>query len=167
MYGCTCLLASAFIPAVLRDPDGNPYSLLDNTETDQTADTDASDSHASSAGSRRRRSRRRRTDEDATLMDGMSESDNASLSENGLGKLPSARLTSPNLTSHRQRGHLSIAPLLLGPGQFKVKMSHWTFICSQALEENTYQYHNTRTHTHFIKHLCRRCKAIPYLPYKQ
>ncbi|XP_063057936.1 RNA-binding protein FXR1 isoform X3 [Engraulis encrasicolus] len=69
---------------VLRDPDGNPYSLLDNTETDQTADTDASDSHASSAGSRRRRSRRRRTDEDATLMDGMSESDNASLSENGL-----------------------------------------------------------------------------------
>ncbi|XP_062411621.1 RNA-binding protein FXR1 isoform X2 [Sardina pilchardus] len=75
---------STSISSVLRDPDGNPYSLLDNTETDQTADTDASDSHANSAGNRRRRSRRRRTDEDATLMDNMSESDNASLSENGL-----------------------------------------------------------------------------------
>ncbi|XP_012697675.1 fragile X mental retardation syndrome-related protein 1 isoform X3 [Clupea harengus] len=75
---------STSISSVLRDPDGNPYSLLDNTETDQTADTDASDSHANSTGNRRRRSRRRRTDEDATLIDGMSESDNASLSENGL-----------------------------------------------------------------------------------
>uniref|UniRef100_A0A668A1R3 FMR1 autosomal homolog 1 n=1 Tax=Myripristis murdjan TaxID=586833 RepID=A0A668A1R3_9TELE len=36
---------------------------------------------------RRRRSRRRRTDEDATLIDGMSESDNASMSENGIGEL--------------------------------------------------------------------------------
>lgn len=88
------ILKSVLIPSVLRDPDGNPYSLLDNTETDQTADTDASESHASSAGNRRRRSRRRRTDEDATLMDGMSESDNASLSENGLGKTLSAQLSS-------------------------------------------------------------------------
>lgn len=70
--------------SVLNDPDGNPYSLLDNTETDQTADTDASDSQVSV--NRRRRSRRRRTDEDTTVMDGMSESDNTSLSENGLGK---------------------------------------------------------------------------------
>lgn len=52
-----------------------------NTETDQTADTDASESNL--AANRRRRSRRRRTDEDATLMDG--ESDNASMSENGTG----------------------------------------------------------------------------------
>ncbi|XP_046872160.1 fragile X mental retardation syndrome-related protein 1 isoform X2 [Hypomesus transpacificus] len=66
----------------VRDPDGNPYSVLDNTETDQTADTDASDSQLNT--NRRRRSRRRRTDEDATLIDGMSESDNASLSENGI-----------------------------------------------------------------------------------
>ncbi|XP_062306372.1 RNA-binding protein FXR1 isoform X7 [Osmerus eperlanus] len=66
----------------VRDPDGNPYSVLDNTETDQTADTDASDSQLNT--NRRRRSRRRRTDEDAALIDGMSESDNASLSENGL-----------------------------------------------------------------------------------
>ncbi|TEA28383.1 hypothetical protein DBR06_SOUSAS20310016, partial [Sousa chinensis] len=68
---------------VLKDPDSNPYSLLDNTESDQTADTDASESHHST--NRRRRSRRRRTDEDAVLMDGMTESDTASVNENGLG----------------------------------------------------------------------------------
>ncbi|XP_052395633.1 RNA-binding protein FXR1 [Carassius gibelio] len=70
------------ISSVLKDPDGNPYSLLDNTETDQTADTDGSESQVNP--SRRRRSRRRRTDEDSTVMDGMSESDSASLSEDGL-----------------------------------------------------------------------------------
>ncbi|XP_066503458.1 RNA-binding protein FXR1 isoform X1 [Hoplias malabaricus] len=74
--------ASSTMSSVLNDPDRNPYSLLDNTETDQTADTDASESQINT--SRRRRSRRRRTDEDATLIDGMSESDNASVSENGL-----------------------------------------------------------------------------------
>nr|XP_060623439.1 RNA-binding protein FXR1 isoform X1 [Anolis sagrei ordinatus] len=70
------------ISSVLKDPDSNPYSLLDNTESDQTADTDASESHHSS--NRRRRSRRRRTDEDAVLMDGLTESDTASVNENGL-----------------------------------------------------------------------------------
>uniref|UniRef100_A0A8C5R434 Agenet-like domain-containing protein n=1 Tax=Leptobrachium leishanense TaxID=445787 RepID=A0A8C5R434_9ANUR len=70
------------ISSVLKDPDSNPYSLLDNTESDQTADTDASESHHNN--NRRRRSRRRRTDEDASLMDGMTESDNASVNENGL-----------------------------------------------------------------------------------
>uniref|UniRef100_A0AAR2K927 Agenet-like domain-containing protein n=1 Tax=Pygocentrus nattereri TaxID=42514 RepID=A0AAR2K927_PYGNA len=74
--------AFSTMSSVLRDPDRNPYSLLDNTETDQTADTDASESQVNT--SRRRRSRRRRTDEDATLIDGMSESDNTSVSENGL-----------------------------------------------------------------------------------
>ncbi|XP_014823813.1 PREDICTED: fragile X mental retardation syndrome-related protein 1 isoform X3 [Poecilia mexicana] len=66
-----------------RDHENNPSygSLEANTETDQTADTDASESNL--PANRRRRSRRRRTDEDATLMDGMSESDNASVSENG------------------------------------------------------------------------------------
>ncbi|XP_051929524.1 RNA-binding protein FXR1-like isoform X2 [Hippocampus zosterae] len=54
-----------------------------NTETDQTADTDASESNLV-APRAQRRSRRRRTDEDATMMDGMSESDNASVSENGI-----------------------------------------------------------------------------------
>ncbi|XP_073332699.1 RNA-binding protein FXR1 isoform X1 [Pagrus major] len=62
--------------------DNHAYGAVEtNTETDQTADTDASESNL--PANRRRRSRRRRTDEDATLMDGMSESDNASLSENG------------------------------------------------------------------------------------
>ncbi|XP_069753230.1 RNA-binding protein FXR1 isoform X4 [Narcine bancroftii] len=73
------------ISSVFRDPDSNPYSLLDNadnTETDQTADTDGSETHSSST--RRRRSRRRRTDEDATMIDGMTESDNASVNENGI-----------------------------------------------------------------------------------
>ncbi|XP_067412247.1 RNA-binding protein FXR2 isoform X2 [Emydura macquarii macquarii] len=73
---------SSSISSVLKDPDSNPYSLLDNTETDQTADTDASESQP--VNNRRRRSRRRRTDEDATMMDGAAESDNTSLTENGL-----------------------------------------------------------------------------------
>ncbi|KAI3368505.1 hypothetical protein L3Q82_025513, partial [Scortum barcoo] len=63
--------------------DNHAYGAVEtNTETDQTADTDASESNL--PANRRRRSRRRRTDEDATLMDGMSESDNASMSENGI-----------------------------------------------------------------------------------
>uniref|UniRef100_UPI00398EB419 RNA-binding protein FXR1-like isoform X2 n=1 Tax=Pristiophorus japonicus TaxID=55135 RepID=UPI00398EB419 len=70
------------ISAVLKDPDSNPYSLLENAETEQAGDTDASDSLAST--SRRRRSRRRRTDEDATMMDGVVESDSASVTENGV-----------------------------------------------------------------------------------
>ncbi|XP_058494331.1 RNA-binding protein FXR1 isoform X2 [Solea solea] len=70
--------------AGLQDHEDNQaYAVLEtNTETDQTADTDASESNL--PANRRRRSRRRRTDEDATLMDGMSESDNASMSENGM-----------------------------------------------------------------------------------
>ncbi|KAM7012918.1 RNA-binding protein FXR1 isoform 7-T7 [Tautogolabrus adspersus] len=63
--------------------DHNAYGAQEtNTETDQTADTDASESNL--PANRRRRSRRRRTDEDATLIDGMSESDNTSVSENGI-----------------------------------------------------------------------------------
>uniref|UniRef100_A0A665U418 Fragile X mental retardation syndrome-related protein 1-like n=1 Tax=Echeneis naucrates TaxID=173247 RepID=A0A665U418_ECHNA len=66
--------------------DNHAYAVLEtNTETDQTADTDASESNL--PANRRRRSRRRRTDEDATLIDGMSESDNASMSENGTDDL--------------------------------------------------------------------------------
>ncbi|XP_061884590.1 RNA-binding protein FXR1 isoform X2 [Entelurus aequoreus] len=65
-----------------RDDNGAFVVSETNTETDQTADTDASESNLLT--NRRRRSRRRRTDEDTTLMDGMSESDNASLSENGI-----------------------------------------------------------------------------------
>ncbi|XP_061831514.2 RNA-binding protein FXR1 isoform X1 [Nerophis lumbriciformis] len=68
--------------AVPRDDNGAFVVSETNTETDQTADTDASESN--SLTNRRRRSRRRRTDEDTTMMDGMSESDNASMSENGI-----------------------------------------------------------------------------------
>ncbi|XP_071262106.1 RNA-binding protein FXR1-like isoform X3 [Salvelinus alpinus] len=54
----------------LKDRDGNPYSVLDNTETDQTVDSNLNTN--------------RWTDEDTTAIDGMSESDKASLGENGL-----------------------------------------------------------------------------------
>lgn len=70
------------ISSVLKDPDINPYSLLDSNETDQAVDTDASESQPTT--NRRRRSRRRRTDEDATIMDGAAESDSTSVNENGL-----------------------------------------------------------------------------------
>ncbi|XP_069776158.1 RNA-binding protein FXR1-like [Narcine bancroftii] len=76
---------TASISAVLKDPDSNPYSLLENAETDQTGDTDASESHTNT--SRRRRSRRRRTDDDATMMDGVVESDSASINENGVDEM--------------------------------------------------------------------------------
>ncbi|KAM3875730.1 RNA-binding protein FXR1 [Diretmus argenteus] len=87
-----------------RDNEGNHgYGALEtNTETDQTADTDASESTV--PANRRRRSRRRRTDEDATLMDGMSESDNASQSENGIDD-PEAKPQRRN-RSRRRRAHL-------------------------------------------------------------
>nr|XP_061831518.1 RNA-binding protein FXR1-like isoform X5 [Nerophis lumbriciformis] len=68
--------------AVPRDDNGAFVVSETNTETDQTADTDASESNV--LANRRRRSRRRRTDEDTTMMDGLSESDNASMSENGI-----------------------------------------------------------------------------------
>ncbi|XP_039615395.1 fragile X mental retardation syndrome-related protein 1 isoform X3 [Polypterus senegalus] len=83
--GLTRGSGTSSITAVFKDPDSNPYSVLDNTETDQTADTDASDSHQNAG--RRRRSRRRRTDEDASLIDGMTESDSASVNENGIDYL--------------------------------------------------------------------------------
>ncbi|XP_027014376.2 fragile X mental retardation syndrome-related protein 1 isoform X2 [Tachysurus fulvidraco] len=57
--------------SVLKDPDRNPYSILDTSESDQTADAEASECEASS---RSRRSRRRRPKSD----------DSTSLSENGL-----------------------------------------------------------------------------------
>ncbi|KAI5101182.1 fragile X mental retardation syndrome-related protein 1 isoform 1 [Silurus meridionalis] len=57
--------------SVLKDPDRNPYSILDTSESDQIADAEASECEPSS---RSRRSRRRRPESD----------DNTSLSENGL-----------------------------------------------------------------------------------
>lgn len=73
-----------------RDHEDNNAFGAAETETDQTADTDASESNL--PANRRRRSRRRRTDEEATLIDGISESDNASTSENGIGRVVTSGL---------------------------------------------------------------------------
>ncbi|XP_036404052.1 fragile X mental retardation syndrome-related protein 2 isoform X2 [Megalops cyprinoides] len=75
---------SSTISSVLRDPDSNPYSLLEG-EGEQAGDTDASEG-AGAGGDRRRRSRRRRNDQEPSVMDAAAnESDSqAAVSENGL-----------------------------------------------------------------------------------
>ncbi|XP_007522268.1 RNA-binding protein FXR2 isoform X2 [Erinaceus europaeus] len=73
---------SSSISSVLKDPDSNPYSLLDTSEPEPPVDSEPGEPPPSSA--RRRRSRRRRTDEDRTVMDGGLESDGPSMTENGL-----------------------------------------------------------------------------------
>ncbi|XP_076144720.1 fragile X mental retardation syndrome-related protein 2 isoform X11 [Alosa pseudoharengus] len=72
------------ISSVLRDPDSNPYSLLEG-EGEPGGDTDASEGPGV-GNDRRRRSRRRRTDQDPSVMDAAAnESDGqAAASENGL-----------------------------------------------------------------------------------
>ncbi|KAI5759114.1 FXR2 [Gulo gulo luscus] len=70
------------ISSVLKDPDSNPYSLLDTSEPEPPVDSEPGEPPPASA--RRRRSRRRRTDEDRTVMDGGLESDGPSMTENGL-----------------------------------------------------------------------------------
>lgn len=73
------------ILSVLKDPDSNPYSLLEG-EGDLGGDTDASESMGGS--DRRRRSRRRRNDQEPSVIDAANESDGqAATSENGLGKM--------------------------------------------------------------------------------
>ncbi|XP_067381362.1 fragile X mental retardation syndrome-related protein 2 isoform X4 [Channa argus] len=68
------------ISSVLRDPDSNPYSLLEGEG--ELADTDVSEGMG---GDRRRRSRRRRNDQEPSVMDAAAESDSqAGPSENGL-----------------------------------------------------------------------------------
>ncbi|XP_004468800.2 RNA-binding protein FXR2 isoform X2 [Dasypus novemcinctus] len=73
---------SSSISSVLKDPDSNPYSLLDTSEPEPPADSEPGEPPPASA--RRRRSRRRRTDEDRTVMDGGLESDGPNMTENGL-----------------------------------------------------------------------------------
>ncbi|KAF6730866.1 Fragile X mental retardation syndrome-related protein 1 [Oryzias melastigma] len=71
---------SSTISSVLRDPDSNPYSLLEGEG--ELADTDIGDG---TGGDRRRRSRRRRNDQEPSVMDAATESDGqAGPSENGL-----------------------------------------------------------------------------------
>uniref|UniRef100_A0A673CFW2 Fragile X mental retardation syndrome-related protein 1-like n=1 Tax=Sphaeramia orbicularis TaxID=375764 RepID=A0A673CFW2_9TELE len=68
------------ISSVLRDPDSNPYSLLEGEG--ELADTDMNEGMG---GDRRRRSRRRRNDQEPSVMDAAAESDSqAGPSENGL-----------------------------------------------------------------------------------
>ncbi|XP_019965398.1 fragile X mental retardation syndrome-related protein 2 isoform X2 [Paralichthys olivaceus] len=65
------------ISSVLRDPDSNPYSLLEGEG--ELAEADLIE------GDRRRRSRRRRNDQEPSVMDAAAESDSqAGPSENGL-----------------------------------------------------------------------------------
>uniref|UniRef100_A0A667YVE2 FMR1 autosomal homolog 2 n=1 Tax=Myripristis murdjan TaxID=586833 RepID=A0A667YVE2_9TELE len=69
------------ISSVLRDPDSNPYSLLEGEG--ELADTDMSEGMG--GGDRRRRSRRRRNDQEPSVMDAAAESDSqAGPNENGL-----------------------------------------------------------------------------------
>ncbi|XP_037007061.1 RNA-binding protein FXR2 isoform X1 [Artibeus jamaicensis] len=75
--------SSSSISSVLKDPDSNPYSLLDTSEPEPPIDSEPGEPPPP-ASARRRRSRRRRTDEDRTIMDGGLESDGPSMTENGL-----------------------------------------------------------------------------------
>uniref|UniRef100_A0A8C9JAC5 FMR1 autosomal homolog 2 n=1 Tax=Panthera tigris altaica TaxID=74533 RepID=A0A8C9JAC5_PANTA len=70
------------ISSVLKDPDSNPYSLLDTSEPEPPVDSEPGEPPPARA--RPRRSRRRRTDDDRTVMDGGLESDGPSMTENGL-----------------------------------------------------------------------------------
>ncbi|KPP64538.1 fragile X mental retardation syndrome-related protein 1A-like [Scleropages formosus] len=74
--GATRAFTASSISSVLKDPDSNPYSVLDSTDVDNPGDLDDGDSH--SRAGRRRRSRRRRTDDEPTLVDGTSESNTSS-----------------------------------------------------------------------------------------
>uniref|UniRef100_A0A7N8X559 FMR1 autosomal homolog 2 n=1 Tax=Mastacembelus armatus TaxID=205130 RepID=A0A7N8X559_9TELE len=82
LWGSVVVMPIFCAHSVLRDPDSNPYSLLEG-EGD-LADTDVSEGVA---GDRRRRSRRRRNDQEPSVIDAAAESDSqAGPSENGLGK---------------------------------------------------------------------------------
>lgn len=67
---------------MLRDPDSNPYSLLEGEG--ELAESDLTEGMGAD---RRRRSRRRRNDQEPSVMDAAAESDGqAGPSENGLGE---------------------------------------------------------------------------------
>ncbi|KAK7910139.1 hypothetical protein WMY93_014823 [Mugilogobius chulae] len=66
------------ISSVLRDPDSNPYSLLEGEG--ELADGDLNEGQ----GERRRRSRRRRTDQDPSVMDAAESDGQGGPNENGL-----------------------------------------------------------------------------------
>lgn len=75
------LNSSLLACTVLRDPDSNPYSLLEGEG--ELADGDLGEG----TGDRRRRSRRRRNDQEPSVMDAAAESDGQTgPNENGLGE---------------------------------------------------------------------------------
>ena len=77
---------------MLRDPDSNPYSLLEGEG--ELAEADLIE------GDRRRRSRRRRNDQEPSVMDAAAESDSqATPSENGLGENHRVFLFPPRVTA--------------------------------------------------------------------
>ncbi|XP_077825774.1 RNA-binding protein FXR2 isoform X1 [Macaca mulatta] len=94
---------SSSISSVLKDPDSNPYSLLDTSEPEPPVDSEPGEPPPASA--RRRRSRRRRTDEDRTVMDGGLESDGPNMTENGLGEDESRPQRRNRSRRRRNRGN--------------------------------------------------------------
>lgn len=80
MHACS---ANVFVAhPVLRDPDSNPYSVLEGKG--ELPDADLSEG---AGGRNRKRSRRRRNDQEPSLMDAATESDSQTgPSENGLGE---------------------------------------------------------------------------------
>lgn len=67
---------------MLRDPDSNPFSLLEGEG--ELADADVGEGMG---GDRHRRSRRRRNDQEPSVMDAAVESDSqAGPNENGIGE---------------------------------------------------------------------------------
>uniref|UniRef100_A0A8C3G562 FMR1 autosomal homolog 2 n=1 Tax=Cyclopterus lumpus TaxID=8103 RepID=A0A8C3G562_CYCLU len=91
---------------VLKDPDSNPYSLLEGEG--ELADADNSEGMG---GDRRRRSRRRRNDQEPSVMDAATESDGqAGPSENGLGEKLSAHL----IICFETNAHCKSLPLVPG-----------------------------------------------------
>uniref|UniRef100_A0A8C2ZZ08 FMR1 autosomal homolog 2 n=1 Tax=Cyclopterus lumpus TaxID=8103 RepID=A0A8C2ZZ08_CYCLU len=94
------------ISSVLKDPDSNPYSLLEGEG--ELADADNSEGMG---GDRRRRSRRRRNDQEPSVMDAATESDGqAGPSENGLGEKLSAHL----IICFETNAHCKSLPLVPG-----------------------------------------------------
>lgn len=76
--GATVSKPSNSISSVLRDPDSNPYSLLEG-EGEQ-ADGEVNEG----MGDRRRRSRRRRTDQEPSVMDAAESDSQTATNENGI-----------------------------------------------------------------------------------
>uniref|UniRef100_A0A8C9Y9M3 FMR1 autosomal homolog 1 n=1 Tax=Sander lucioperca TaxID=283035 RepID=A0A8C9Y9M3_SANLU len=138
--------------------DNHAYGAAEtNTETDQTADTDASESNL--PANRRRRSRRRRTDEDTTLMDGMSESDNASMSENGIGREVTlfGKIISQDFFMHTQTQTVHTCKTLLSE-----YISHKT---ASASRKSVILFFSANVSAVFSCRSCAECAAVHHFSF--